>query len=161
MLYTLAKVLNVLNSEADPSQISLAVALALVAGLTPLMSLHNLVVLLLVLVLRVNLSAFLLGLAIFSGLAGVSFRPALSWSRALPALGQASGRALDSHVQHAHLQDREVQQHDRHGQPRCLARSVFACVLPRQGGHCAVSRAFSRMDEEDETCAGYLGEHLL
>ncbi|MCK9263698.1 MAG: TIGR03546 family protein [Deltaproteobacteria bacterium] len=69
MLYTLAKVLNVLNSEADPSQISLAVALALIAGLTPLMSLHNLVVLLLVLVLRVNLSAFLLGLAIFSGLA--------------------------------------------------------------------------------------------
>ncbi len=69
MLYTLAKVLNVLNSEADPSQISLAFALSMIAGLTPLMSLHNLVVIFLVLVLRVNLSAFLLGLAIFSGLA--------------------------------------------------------------------------------------------
>ena len=69
MLYTLAKMLNVLNSEADPSQISLAFALSMIAGLTPLMSLHNLVVLFLVLVLRVNLSAFLLGLAVFSGLA--------------------------------------------------------------------------------------------
>jgi uncharacterized protein (TIGR03546 family) len=41
----------------------------MVAGLTPLFSLHNLLVLLLVLLLRVNLSAFLLGLAFFSGLA--------------------------------------------------------------------------------------------
>lgn len=69
MLYMLARILNVLNSETDPSQISLALSLSMIAGLTPFMSLHNLVVLFLVLFLRVNLTAFLLGLGIFSALA--------------------------------------------------------------------------------------------
>jgi uncharacterized protein (TIGR03546 family) len=41
----------------------------MIVGLTPLVSLHNIVVLLLVFVLRVNLSAFLLGLALFTGFA--------------------------------------------------------------------------------------------
>jgi uncharacterized protein (TIGR03546 family) len=68
MLRPLLKLLRVLNSETRPAQISLAVCFAMVAGLTPLASLHNLLVLLLVLVVRVNLSAFLLGLALFSGL---------------------------------------------------------------------------------------------
>lgn len=69
MIKLLAKLLRVLNSETDPGQISLGLCFAMVAGLTPLLSLHNLVVLLLVLVLRVNLSAFLLGLALFTGFA--------------------------------------------------------------------------------------------
>ncbi len=69
MLRTIARLLRVLNSETDPSQISLAFAFSMVAGFTPFLSLHNLLVLLLVLVLRVNLSAFILGLAFFSGLA--------------------------------------------------------------------------------------------
>lgn len=69
MLRTFAKFLKILNSDADPGQISLGFAFAMIAGLTPLLSLHNLAVLLLVLVLRVNLSSFLLGLALFSGLA--------------------------------------------------------------------------------------------
>ncbi len=69
MVRTVAKLLRVLNSETEPGQISLGFCFALVAGLTPLWSLHNLVVLLLVLILRVNLSAFLLGLLFFSGLA--------------------------------------------------------------------------------------------
>jgi uncharacterized protein (TIGR03546 family) len=69
MLRAAAKLLTVLNSEAAPGQISLAVAFSLIVGLTPLWSLHNLIVLLLVLLLRVNLSAFLLGTAFFSGVA--------------------------------------------------------------------------------------------
>ena len=69
MIRAIIKFLRVLNSEAAPAQISLALAFALITGLTPLWSLHNLAVLLLVLVLRVNLSAFLLGTAVFSGLA--------------------------------------------------------------------------------------------
>ncbi len=69
MLFGLAKLLRVLNSEAEPGQISLALGFAMIAGFTPLLSLHNLVVLLLLLVLRVNLSAFLLGLSAFSALA--------------------------------------------------------------------------------------------
>ena len=69
MLQTVAKFLKILNSDAEPGQISLGFAFAMIAGFTPLMSLHNLLVLLLVLFLRVNLSAFLLGLALFSVLA--------------------------------------------------------------------------------------------
>ena len=69
MVNMIAKLLKVINSETDPGQISLAFCLAMVAGLTPLYSLHNLFILLLVLLLRVNLSVFLLGLAFFTGIA--------------------------------------------------------------------------------------------
>jgi len=69
MLRAILKLLHVLNSEAEPGQISLALAFGLITGFTSLWSLHNLLVLLLVLVLRVNLSAFLLGTAVFSGIA--------------------------------------------------------------------------------------------
>lgn len=65
----LAKFLKVLNSNAEPLEISLGLCLAMIAGFTPFMSLHNLVVLFAVLVLKVNLSAFLLGLGLFSGIA--------------------------------------------------------------------------------------------
>lgn len=69
MLKLFAKLLKVLNSDADPGQISLALCLAMIAGLTPLLSFHNILVVLLVLVLRANLSAFLLGLVVFTGIA--------------------------------------------------------------------------------------------
>lgn len=69
MLKLLAKLLKVLNSEAEPGQISIAICLGMIAGLTPLMSVHNLLVLLLALLIRVNLSAFILGTVFFSGLA--------------------------------------------------------------------------------------------
>ncbi|MEN8135132.1 MAG: TIGR03546 family protein [Thermodesulfobacteriota bacterium] len=69
MLKLIAKFLKVLNSEAEPGQISLAFCLAMVVGLTPLMSLHNILVLFLVCVLRANLSAFLLGVFAFTGVA--------------------------------------------------------------------------------------------
>jgi uncharacterized protein (TIGR03546 family) len=61
--------LVILNSETEPGQISLGFCFGMIAGFTPLWSLHNLLVLFLILVLRVNLSAFLLGLALFSFLA--------------------------------------------------------------------------------------------
>ncbi len=41
MLKMIAKLLRVLNSDADPAQISLAFCLALVAGFTPLYTLHD------------------------------------------------------------------------------------------------------------------------
>lgn len=69
MLSAIAKLLSALNSETEPGQISLAFCFAMIAGLTPLFSLHNLLVLLIVLLLRVNLSTFILGLAFFSGIA--------------------------------------------------------------------------------------------
>jgi uncharacterized protein (TIGR03546 family) len=69
MIQMVAKVLKIINSENAPGQISLALCLAMVAGLTPFFSFHNLLTILLVLILRVNLSTFLLGLAVFSGIA--------------------------------------------------------------------------------------------
>jgi uncharacterized protein (TIGR03546 family) len=69
MIELLAKLLRVLNSETEPGQISLGFCFAMIAGLTPLLSLHNLFLLLLVFLLRVNLAAFLLGLALFTGVA--------------------------------------------------------------------------------------------
>ena len=71
MLTILAKILKTLNSETEPIQISLALSFAMIAGLTPLWSLHNILVLLLVLILRVNLSTFILGWLGFSGIAYV------------------------------------------------------------------------------------------
>lgn len=69
MLEALAKLLKVLNSETQPGQISLALALSMIVGFTPVFSLHNIVVIFFVLTLRVNLSAFLLGFITFSGMA--------------------------------------------------------------------------------------------
>ena len=69
MIKLLAKLLRVLNSETDPGQISLGFCFAMIAGLTPLLSVHNLFVLLLVCILRVNIAAFFLGLALFTGIA--------------------------------------------------------------------------------------------
>ena len=69
MLSVIAKLLKVLNSDDNPAQVALAVVFALIMGLTPLMSPHNILILLLVLFIRVNLSFFLLSFALFSGLA--------------------------------------------------------------------------------------------
>ncbi|MDT8335117.1 MAG: TIGR03546 family protein [Desulfurivibrionaceae bacterium] len=69
MLKSIARLLKVLNSETDPGQISLGFCFALIIGLTPLMSLHNILVIFLVCILRTNLSAFLLGFLIFTGIA--------------------------------------------------------------------------------------------
>lgn len=71
MLTMLAKLLKALNSESAPWQISLAFSLSLIVALTPMFSLHNLLVLLLAFVIRINLSAFFLGVAAFSLLAMV------------------------------------------------------------------------------------------
>jgi uncharacterized protein (TIGR03546 family) len=78
MLRALAKILKVLNSESEPSQISLALSLALITGFTPLWSLHNVIVVLLALVIRVNLSTFIVTTVILSGVAYL-LDPMFSW----------------------------------------------------------------------------------
>jgi uncharacterized protein (TIGR03546 family) len=67
MLKMVANLLKILNSEADPFQISVALGLSMITGFLPLFTPLNLVILLLVLVLRVNISSYLLGLAFFAG----------------------------------------------------------------------------------------------
>ena len=71
MLSLLAKFFKVLNSDASPGQISLGFAFSLFVGLTPFFSLHNVIILFLVCIVRVNLSAFFLASAVFSLLAFV------------------------------------------------------------------------------------------
>lgn len=58
-----------MNSESEPGQISLAFCFALIAGFTPTLSLHNLLILFIVLILRVNFSGFMLAFGFFSGIA--------------------------------------------------------------------------------------------
>lgn len=66
MLNLLAKFLKLLNGEASPNQISMGFAFALFVGLTPFFSLHNLIILFLVCIFRINLSGFLLAGAVFA-----------------------------------------------------------------------------------------------
>lgn len=66
MIETFINLFKALNSETEPGQISLGLVFGMVAGLTPLLSLHNLLVLLLVSLLRVNGSAFMAGLGLFA-----------------------------------------------------------------------------------------------
>lgn len=69
MVTLFLKLLRTLNSEAGPWQISFAAGLALIIGLTPVVSLHNVLILLLAFVFRVNLATFFALWAIFSGFA--------------------------------------------------------------------------------------------
>jgi len=69
MFSQLIKFIRVLSSEVAPIQISLGFALAMIMGLTPLLSLHNILVVFCLLLFRINIAAFLLGWAFFSGVA--------------------------------------------------------------------------------------------
>ncbi|KPV40235.1 hypothetical protein AN478_08950 [Thiohalorhabdus denitrificans] len=69
MLQLLARLLKALNAENSPAQLAGAVALGVVAGWTPLWSPPNLLVFLLALVLRINLTTFILAWGLFTGLA--------------------------------------------------------------------------------------------
>lgn len=62
----LAKFLKLLNSEASPWQIAIAISLGLIVGLTPFWRLHNLLILFIVLILRINLSGFIVSVSFFS-----------------------------------------------------------------------------------------------
>jgi uncharacterized protein (TIGR03546 family) len=69
MIAMLAKLLKALNSDSAPGQIALAFALASITGLTPLFSFHNVLIVFIACILRINFGAFLLGTLFFSGLA--------------------------------------------------------------------------------------------
>ena len=68
MLTLLAKFLSALNSDDSPAQIALAIALGTIMGLTPLWSVHNLIVLFFALVIRINISALIVAVVVTSGL---------------------------------------------------------------------------------------------
>ncbi len=83
MIAMLAKLLKALNSDSAPGQIALAFALALITGLTPLLSLHNVLILFIACVVRINFGAFLLGTLFFSGLAYLIDPAAISLGESL------------------------------------------------------------------------------
>jgi len=60
------KFIRILNRDATPPQIAGGMALGSIAGITPLASLHNLVVLFLAVILRVNFTAAILAVGVFS-----------------------------------------------------------------------------------------------
>lgn len=66
MLSHFIKLLNVLNSETAGWQISAALVLALFIGIAPIFSPFNLIALLIVCLVRINISSFLLGYIVFS-----------------------------------------------------------------------------------------------
>jgi uncharacterized protein (TIGR03546 family) len=68
MIRQLAKLIRILNSETNPVQISLAICFGMIVGFTQISSAHNLIILFIVLFLRVNLPAFILGTLTFKSL---------------------------------------------------------------------------------------------
>lgn len=67
MLTLIAKLLHALNSESSIRQIALAIALGFIVGLSPLLTLHNILILFFVLIIRVHLGSFILAVGFFSG----------------------------------------------------------------------------------------------
>lgn len=69
LLKYIAKLLKALASEASPAQIAGGFILGMVIGLTPLFSIHNLVIVFLIIILKVNIGMAILSFLIFSGIA--------------------------------------------------------------------------------------------
>jgi uncharacterized protein (TIGR03546 family) len=62
----LAKIIKVLRASASPPQIAAGFVLGMIIGLTPFWSLHNLIVLILIVVVNVNITSVILSYMIFS-----------------------------------------------------------------------------------------------
>ena len=69
MLTMLARLLNALNSESAPWQLSLAIVMGMFVGLGPIAAVYNIFILFLACIIRINLSAFILSVLGFSGIA--------------------------------------------------------------------------------------------
>ena len=67
MLTLLAKLFHALNSDSSIRQIALAIALGFIVGLSPILTLHNIVIIFFVLIIRVHLGSFILAVGFFSG----------------------------------------------------------------------------------------------
>ena len=66
MITLLVKILKALNSEQSPSQLAIAVSIAAILGLTPFLSLHNLLLVLFALWFRVNLGILIVSYPLFA-----------------------------------------------------------------------------------------------
>lgn len=66
MLGRLLDFLKILNGDVSPGQIAAGLCLGLLLAFTPFWSLHTIIVLFVICVFRVNISAALIGMAVFS-----------------------------------------------------------------------------------------------
>ena len=66
LLKLLQSLIKTLHSDGTPGQVAAGMALGAVLGLTPLMNVHNLIILALILVLNVSFGGALLGWALFA-----------------------------------------------------------------------------------------------
>ncbi len=69
LLKYISKLLKALASEASPGQIAGGLILGMIIGLTPIMSAHNLVIVVLIIILKVNIGMAILSFVVFSGIA--------------------------------------------------------------------------------------------
>lgn len=65
LLKLLQSLIKALHSDGTPTQVAAGLALGAALGLTPLMNLHNLVIVLLILVLNVSIAGAMLGWLLF------------------------------------------------------------------------------------------------
>jgi uncharacterized protein (TIGR03546 family) len=76
LIKIILKFLKILNSEADPWQIGAGFVVGLFLGLTPLLSFHNIFVVIALLFLRINITSALVSMGVFSAVslatAGIS-----------------------------------------------------------------------------------------
>lgn len=69
ILRYIAKLLKAISSEAAPGQLAAGLILGMIIGLTPIGSFHNLIILVLIIILKVNIGMAILGFLVFSGFA--------------------------------------------------------------------------------------------
>lgn len=69
ILKYVAKLLKALSSEASPNQLAGGFILGMIIGLTPVLSVHNLLILVFIIILKVNIGMAILAFLIFSGIA--------------------------------------------------------------------------------------------
>ncbi len=69
ILKYIAKLLKAISSEAAPGQLAAGLILGMIIGLTPVASIHNLIILVLIIILKVNIGMAILGFLVFSGVA--------------------------------------------------------------------------------------------
>lgn len=77
MLDAIFRLLKALNSDVSPWAIAFGLTLGMVVGYTPTLAWHNLIIVLLICVLRVNFS---------SAIAGIILGAALAWPLSAPAI---------------------------------------------------------------------------
>ena len=68
-LEILAKLFKILRAEDTPNQIASGFFLGMIIGLTPFLTIHNMIIILLVFILKVNIGSVIFAFALFSGFA--------------------------------------------------------------------------------------------